>query len=93
MSDADVDRTESQTREGYRTAMYQESAISVTVVIPGAPMLLFDGTHPTPEQIQQLSQRDIAIARAMLLDALNQINRGVVPAPIALPIQQPGWHS
>lgn len=92
-TDADVDRTEIPTRPGVRTIYSYPGDLSVTVVIPDMPILCFGNVSPTEEQLAELTQRNRTIAKAMLLDAINQLNRYAPAVPAAMPVQQPGWYS
>lgn len=79
IGEADV---ESPLREGVRATYYGPEDMGVSVVIPGANPILFRGGENDLQQLSEYSRRDVAIARALLLDALDQLNSIQQPYPI-----------
>lgn len=87
--EADV---ESPLREGVRAIYYSPEEMGVSVVIPGADPVLFRGAENDLQQLSEYSRRDVAIARALLLDALDRLNsiQQPYPVPQLVPPPYPG---
>lgn len=82
-TEADV---ESPLREGVRATYYGPEDMGVSVVIPGADPILFRGGENDLQQLSEYSRRDIAVARALLQDAMNRLDTIQHPYPISVPV-------
>lgn len=84
---ADVD---SPLRPGVQHLIYAPEDMAVAVIIPGTAALTFRGQDSDTEHIAEWSRRDIEVAKTLLRDAINQLDRASLsPGPVPLPYQVP----
>jgi len=85
---------ESPLREGVQALMYGPEDMGVAVIVPGTVAIMFRGGENDLQQLAEYTRRDIAIARALLMDAMNRLDslqQQPYPRPaVQLPPLYPG---